>query len=458
VAARIRDALTGFSLDAVYSPSTRTGARLVVVAVVSVALAVATAPAIADEAPPTREAREAREARARSHFDVGLGAYRVGQYEVAAREFLAAYGVLPLPAFLLNIGQAYRGLGDLEKASQYYAQFLATAPAEDPNRAQAERLQRELEEALAARRAAAAARAAAEPVAVAAPKPAPPSTNRAQRAAGLALVGVGVAVLAVGAGLLGAAARIDGEIAAPPPGTISDPAVFDRRESFASGGFASIGVAGQHLSSAHHDAALVSRGRRALRRFRDRRFQSVGRGGDDPARHRLDERDRRQRHARAARRRAARRYQRPRAPHPPLPVAACARGAGARARDDGALSLQRTDLVRRASDAQYVIVVGDSMRRYALSEGNNNGDAYDYSSSLPTTEGVWDCIELIIDDAGHLTLRVNDQLVVDAQSVLSHTFDELGVGVARAGPGTDVTIDDVAFSTKPIGCPAVGSR
>ena len=90
----------------------RRAARVVaalVVAVVVLAGAAATARGEGD-----------RESRARAHYEVGLGMYHLGNYRDAIREFSAGYELSPRPQFLINLGQAYRKLGELDKAREMF--------------------------------------------------------------------------------------------------------------------------------------------------------------------------------------------------------------------------------------------------------------------------------------------------------------------------------------------------
>jgi len=50
-------------------------------------------------------------ATARAHYETATRLYDVGEYEKALAEFKAAYVAKDDPAFLFNIGQCYRELG-----------------------------------------------------------------------------------------------------------------------------------------------------------------------------------------------------------------------------------------------------------------------------------------------------------------------------------------------------------
>ena len=135
-----------------------TGARALLAAVV-VLFAAATA-----------RGEDDRESRARAHYEVGLGMYHLGNYGDAVREFTAGYELSPRPEFLINLGQAYRKLHELDRARDMFQKYLARAPADAPDRVQVRGLLAEVE---AERAAAPAAASAPEPTEVA---PTAPST------------------------------------------------------------------------------------------------------------------------------------------------------------------------------------------------------------------------------------------------------------------------------------------
>jgi hypothetical protein len=79
------------------------------------------------ETPSPRDQLEAeRESRAR--YAAGEAAFRAGRYRPAVVEFEAGFAAVPKPGFLLNIGHAYRRLGDLHKARAAYKKFLLVDP------------------------------------------------------------------------------------------------------------------------------------------------------------------------------------------------------------------------------------------------------------------------------------------------------------------------------------------
>jgi len=87
--------------------------------------------------------------KARVHFEAGRALYRLGNYAEALREFEAGYQLAPRPQFLVNIGQAYRKLGDLPRAKETFERYLAAVP-DSPERPQIENLIAELAAQLAA--------------------------------------------------------------------------------------------------------------------------------------------------------------------------------------------------------------------------------------------------------------------------------------------------------------------
>jgi len=118
--------------------------------------------------------------RARTHFEAGRALYQLGNYDEALREFAAGYELAPRPQFLLNLGQCYRKLDNLEQARAMYQRYLHDAPVSDPERAQAQQILAEIDRQIADKQAAAAAAAAPPPTAptgtTAAPASAPTAT------------------------------------------------------------------------------------------------------------------------------------------------------------------------------------------------------------------------------------------------------------------------------------------
>jgi hypothetical protein len=165
----------------------------------------ASLPAQGSPAPTTLPSPETV-ARARSHFDAGNGYYASGLYQDAIREFQAGYALVPRPSFLVNLGQAYRKVGNLDRAKESYVAYLRSLPADSPLRDQALRVLAEIEVQLEERGRAEAAPRPPAPVvpppvlrvATPLPPPAPPPPSAAR------WIGVGVATAGVGLLVAGA--------------------------------------------------------------------------------------------------------------------------------------------------------------------------------------------------------------------------------------------------------------
>jgi tetratricopeptide (TPR) repeat protein len=171
--------------------------------------------ALASPAGAAPSARTKREAKRR--FDKAETEYKLGRFSEALSLYQQAYELLPEPAFLFNMGQCHRNLGDLERALYFFRGF--SGETDDPRaRARVERLieeieakqeeQRREEEERARRSAATATEARALPqirtaTAVAAAAPPPPEAEPGLPvwpfivAAVVAVVGGGVAIALV---------------------------------------------------------------------------------------------------------------------------------------------------------------------------------------------------------------------------------------------------------------------
>jgi tetratricopeptide (TPR) repeat protein len=160
-------------------------------------------------------------ARALDRFEVGAGLYRIGKYEEAIREFTAGYALSSKPAFLLNIGLAYRKLNDLAHAREIYQTFLAQAPPDAPERPEVRRLVVEIDQALAAKQPAPAPRDGIHALA-----PSPPTRSRAMLAGGVATIGIGVIAIALGGAFAGLARNTSADAARA--GSTFNPADEDR--------------------------------------------------------------------------------------------------------------------------------------------------------------------------------------------------------------------------------------
>jgi tetratricopeptide (TPR) repeat protein len=126
---------------------------LVVVAAGGVGVAGARpATAAGTAAAPAMPTDNARPGRAR--FEMAETKFNLGRFEEAAADYQAAYEAEPLPAFLFNIGQCHRNLGNYERAQFYFRRYVELDPR-SPNRADAEQLIAEMDRMMAASRAAA---------------------------------------------------------------------------------------------------------------------------------------------------------------------------------------------------------------------------------------------------------------------------------------------------------------
>jgi tetratricopeptide (TPR) repeat protein len=84
-------------------------------------------------------------AEAKVHFDAGTDHYAAGRYEEAIRRFQAGYALVPRPNFLVNIGQAYRKLGNLVRAKEAYVAYVRALPDKSAFRDQALQVLAEIE-------------------------------------------------------------------------------------------------------------------------------------------------------------------------------------------------------------------------------------------------------------------------------------------------------------------------
>ncbi len=73
---------------------------------------------------PTEEALE----EAKIHFKAGKLYYEKGKYRQAITSFESGYDLVKRPAFLLNIAQCQRKLGNTTKAREYYRRYLEEEP------------------------------------------------------------------------------------------------------------------------------------------------------------------------------------------------------------------------------------------------------------------------------------------------------------------------------------------
>jgi tetratricopeptide (TPR) repeat protein len=98
-------------------------------------------------APPTADEK----AKAREHYQKGLVHYDIKEFSEALAEFKNAYRVVQDPAFLFNIAQCYRKLGQDVEALDYYRNYARRFP-NAPNRGEVDRRIQEIERELDAKR------------------------------------------------------------------------------------------------------------------------------------------------------------------------------------------------------------------------------------------------------------------------------------------------------------------
>ena len=65
---------------------------------------------------------------AKTHFERGKQLAAAGKYADAYVQFASGYMATPRPAFLFNMAEAARGMGDTQKAREAYERFLAAEP------------------------------------------------------------------------------------------------------------------------------------------------------------------------------------------------------------------------------------------------------------------------------------------------------------------------------------------
>jgi tetratricopeptide (TPR) repeat protein len=84
------------------------------------------------------------EERARTCYQSGQRAYDLGQYREAISYFEQGYKLSGLPAFLLNIAQAYRMQNNRSQALEFYRRYLQKIEPTDPTVAGVEKIIAEL--------------------------------------------------------------------------------------------------------------------------------------------------------------------------------------------------------------------------------------------------------------------------------------------------------------------------
>jgi tetratricopeptide (TPR) repeat protein len=93
---------------------------------------------------PAVAASNEEKAKARELYQAGLVHYDLKEYAEALKSFKDAYRVVQDPAFLYNIAQCHRRLGQNPEALDFYRNYLRRSPSA-PNRAEVERRIQEIE-------------------------------------------------------------------------------------------------------------------------------------------------------------------------------------------------------------------------------------------------------------------------------------------------------------------------
>src|SRR5262245_50652019 len=106
---------------------TRDGALFAGLACLLVA-GICTAPRAAFAQPKSGAAAKDAKAEALDLFNQSAELYRQGKFDEAARLLERAYEIHPEPVLLYNLGRAYEGLGDNQKAIDAYTRYLKDEP------------------------------------------------------------------------------------------------------------------------------------------------------------------------------------------------------------------------------------------------------------------------------------------------------------------------------------------
>ena len=142
----------------------------------------------------TARADQTSDSVGKMHYEEGQRLFKSGSYRDALAEFSAGYDATNRPAFLLNIAQSHRKLGNLEKAREFYKSYLREAPNNPQLNAEVQRFIAELDAEIAAR----------PPVVVEQPPQLPPPTPKAPPEPPYVRkwtwVGLGLSIAALGAG------------------------------------------------------------------------------------------------------------------------------------------------------------------------------------------------------------------------------------------------------------------
>jgi tetratricopeptide (TPR) repeat protein len=149
---------------------------------VAITAAVLLGPRAASAGEATEPSQEARAEAARL-FALGGTHFNLAEYDEAIAAFKEGYRRSPEPAFLYNLGQAYRLQGSCRAAARMYASYLRLRP-DDPRHAMIAGQQADMESCGRGQRRHDVDHA---------------STRRVQRRAGIGLIGAGVVAAGMGA-------------------------------------------------------------------------------------------------------------------------------------------------------------------------------------------------------------------------------------------------------------------
>jgi tetratricopeptide (TPR) repeat protein len=183
---------------------------------------------------PSLGAADESSRAAMEHFRRGTRAYDLGHFTEAAAEYERAYEAKENPALLYNLGQAYRGAGEHQKALNAYRAYLRNA-TDPPNRDEVVRFIEALKHSIEVEKATkekppvgtlpATPPPVVTPPVVVAPPPPPPrppepdlhelALGRKLRIAGLAVGAFGVAAVGTGAAFAGLTAHVNQQLNNP---------------------------------------------------------------------------------------------------------------------------------------------------------------------------------------------------------------------------------------------------
>jgi outer membrane biosynthesis protein TonB len=76
---------------------------------------------------------------AKGHYERGLAAFALGNYQTAADEYEKAFAIKPDPALLYNAAQAHRLAGNKARALQLYTNYLNIFGKKQPNSTEVQR-------------------------------------------------------------------------------------------------------------------------------------------------------------------------------------------------------------------------------------------------------------------------------------------------------------------------------